>query len=351
MENLLFQLSDVYMEPTDHVEFLQLDQLLGQICMNRVAGIAYLNMKKIKELNVQKEFMNTLRSSYEFNLRKTERFLKHLKMISDILADCDFRYALLKGSLLTTKLYEKGCRTSNDIDILIEEEDISKCQDIFKKAGFVQGYYSQGKGITKATRMEIIRARMNYGETVPLLKMVDGELLEVDINFSVDFKPSGERNTVSELLGNRMLVEKDDIKFYSLDTYEFLIHLCCHLFKEATTYEWVLMNRDLQLYKFSDINVFLHEYGSAEFFKALSSKVKQYEVQKECYYTFLNSAVIFDKLNSLEGFKAMLEDIKPEDSSYVKQIVEPSQGKVYYYEDDFEQWFMKADRRNSLKEM
>ena len=63
-------------------------------------------------------------------------------------------------------------------------------QEILEKNGFIQGYFAYGEIIT-ATRREILMARMNYGETVPFLKMVNGNLLELDLNFTLDIKPSG----------------------------------------------------------------------------------------------------------------------------------------------------------------
>ena len=226
----------------------------------------------------------------------------------------------------------------------------SKCQKLFLANGFIQGTYERGKGIIPATRNEILMSRMNYGETVPLVKIVDGELLQVDINFSVDFKPAGESNIVSELLKNRVEIVKDDIQFYTLDLHEFLIHLSCHLYKEATTFDWVKDNRDLQLYKFSDINVFVHTYGNKKFFQDFLQKVKDFGVEKECYYTLYNMQIIYSRSNAIEGFRDMLNEMKPKDCTFMKQIIEPVSGKMYYYEMDFAEWIMTEKRGECLKE-
>lgn len=351
MENLLFKLADVNMEPIEGIQLRHPERLLGQLCINRVGGIAYRNLEKIDGLDTHNEFINTLKAIYEQNLQKTDIFFQHMRYVTKILKNADFAYALLKGALLTTKLYEKGLRTSNDLDILIEEKDISKCQKLFIENGFVQGSYERGKGIIPATRSEILMSRMNYGETIPLVKIVEGELLQVDINFSVDFKPVGESNIVNKLLENCVEIEKDDIKFYTLDLYEFLIHLSCHLYKEATTYDWVKDNRDLQLYKFSDINVFVQNYGTLIFFRKFMDKVRDYGVEKECYYTLYNMREIFPKINKVVGFKELLEKMQPDDCSFMKQIIEPVTGKLYAYKMDFIDWFLNEKRTSCLKEV
>lgn len=60
-------------------------------------------------------------------------------------------------------------------------------------------------------------ARMNYGETVLFLKMVNGNLLELDLNFSLDFKPSGNSEIMSKMLSDVSYVELDDVGFKTLN--------------------------------------------------------------------------------------------------------------------------------------
>ncbi len=265
--------------------------------------------------------------------------------------ECDFDYAFLKGSFLSTVLYKEGLRTSNDIDILLNSEDISSCQQLLIRNGFIQGYYSQEKGIVPATRREIIQSRMNYGETVPFLKMVDDDLLVIDINFSVDFKPSSNRPIVKELIQSSIDIDFEDIKIRTLNPVDFIIHLCCHLYKEATTYNWLISKRDLLLYKFCDINLMLHHYGNRVYFKELLARIKHFHIGKECYYTFENSSIIYPKLRGIEGFEEFMEQVRPSDLNYMKQILFPMEKKLYEYSMGFEEWFFCEDRISNLKEI
>lgn len=348
----LFEISDVYMEKSDNwTSFENESELLGEICLNRIAGIAYGNLKRLPQLRTIKEFENTLSAVYNDNVSRTRLFKQNVKYLSQILKDANFRYALLKGAFLITKLYTEGYRTSNDVDILIEEVDISKCQDLLKQNGFIQGYFDkQKKEVMPATRREVILSRMNYGETVPFVKVINDHPFYVDINFSLDFKPEKEKMIVSKLLSRVEEVSFEGIKFNTLGIKDFMIHLCCHLYKEASTMEWVKERRDLQLYKFSDINVCLHECIDQAFFDKLIDRIFDYGTQKECYYTFYNIAIIYPKLKEIEGFCDMLDRIKPNDSEFMKQIIDPLNNKVYKYTIPFEEWFFVKNRLEYLVE-
>ena len=248
---LIFKLSDALLDEKVTVEDEDWELLLGQIVTNRVVGIAYKNLKK-SEVKMANEIEQCLKSTLDYNVRKTKDYIDNVKYIGTIMSEASFNYALLKGAYLATKVYEIGNRTSNDIDIFLHSSDLTECQEILEKNGFIQGYFANGE-IIPATRREILMARMNYGETVPFLKMVNGNLLELDLNFSLDFKPSGNSEIMCKMLSDVCYVELDDIGFKTLKLTDFIIHLCAHLYKEATTYDWVVGRRDLNLYKFINI--------------------------------------------------------------------------------------------------
>lgn len=349
MNNILFVLSDFFMKPDLELTKLENEkELLGELCINRIAGIAYLNLKKLINVRIIKEFENTLAAVFNENVNRTRDYKRNVEMIARMLEGTNFPYALLKGAYLTTKIYEEGCRTSNDLDILVEERNVAELQDILKENGFIQGYYSKSKDtIVPADRREIIFSKMNYGETVPFAKFIDGRLFYVDINFSVDFKPEQEKAVVNKLLSNIEKVDYRDTYYYTLDRSSFMIHLCCHLYKEATTMEWVKEGRDLQLYKFSDINICLHDY-TFELYNKLYEQIKYMEVEKECYYTLFNASKIYPELGNNPDFSEFIEKIKPSNLAFMKQIVDPRTNKIYQYEMSFEEWFFVEDKVKHL---
>ncbi len=113
-----------------------------------------------------------------------------------------------------------------------------------------------------ATRQEIISSRMNRGETVPFVRKVDLPGMpywEIDINFTLDYQ-ARDSGAVERLLeGRQARIETAEAPLYTLAPADFLLHLCAHLYKEASIYNWVEMGRDLSLYKFSDLYLLLRE--------------------------------------------------------------------------------------------
>lgn len=348
MKNKLFALSDVYntekisLENTDNVELL-----LGGIMLNRIVGIAYDNL----ELStVPAEVIKVLKIVKKNNERITDDFICNVCYLADVLKNVPFKYALLKGSYLTPMLYKRGQRTSNDIDILIEGKDVSLLEKILVQNGFVQGHVNENNEIVPASRREIIHSKLNNGETIPFVKFNNGIKLEIDINFSVDFKPDNSK-IVPRLLSETIPVNLNGHIFYTLNMVDFLIHLCCHLYKEATTYDWLNYRRDLMLYKFSDINVMLHEYGDKEFYRGLDQRIREFDVKKECYYTLYNSTEIYPFLKEDILLTEMLERIRPVDLKFMKQIVYPYKRKKFVYDMTFTQWFFCENRIGNLIEV
>ena len=350
MDRALFLLSDYYLEKADEICLRDQGKLLGDICLNRVAGIAYLNLRKIKQNNVSSEFMRTLNRIYDSNCEESKWFTKCVEYLADIFKDVTFEYAFLKGAYLITKVYEKGLRTSSDIDVLVKESDISNCEELLLEHGFVQGSYIAGKGIVKASRKEVLFSRMNYGETIPFWKSMEGRLFMLDINFSVDFKPDGSNGIVEELLRSRQLVNYRQETYYTLNKEDFFIHLCCHLYKEATTMEWVKTNRDLSLYKFSDINIYLRS-NILKGYEDLKTRIVELGVCKECYFSIVHACDIYPDLRKDFALLEMIKDICPNNLEFMNEIIDPLNKKKYRYDISFEEWFAASHKLDKLTEV
>ncbi len=349
MSNTLFLLSDVMCN--DKIRLKKEDSeetIIGEIILNRLVGIAYDKLI-FDELN--KETTKTMRVLKKYYDSQYDLFVEKLKFVSSIMRNADYKCAFLKGAVLIPMLYKKGQRISNDIDLLIDVCDVSKAHSHLTANGFVQGHCDESGTIIPATRREIIESKMNFGETVPYLRYYSGNLIEVDLNFSLDFKAKGNRNIVNELLNrSEKIAVEENIEIDTLSKIDFLIHLCCHLYKEATTYDWLAFRRDLMLYKFSDINVFLHHYHSQDFLKELQERIKSLSLEKECYYTLENSCIIYPALRKNLEIVALLEEIKPDNLDFMKRIQYPMEKKQYMYHMDFEEWFACSNRIAQLQE-
>lgn len=329
-------------------EKLDYPYILGQLLFNRVGAMAYIALKENQLLyKVNREFRNTLKAIYEYNLSKTQSFISALDLLKNICAKFRFPYAFLKGSYLVD-IYDKGLRTSNDIDILIEPQNITQLTIELKGMGFRQGNI-KNEEFVPATRLEIVSSRMNRGETVPFVKQVDlpgMKFLEIDVNFSLGFKPGSDEKIVRNFLNRTKPLILNTIS--TLDETDFLIHLCAHLYKEATVMNWVEMGRDVSLYKYCDIYLFLNKFIDANFAINLIQRVKELGLNKECYFALNYSKELFKIKN--DELDKVLREIRPADISFMTQILEPQKGKLYSYCMNYRDWVFCNDRKAELYE-
>ncbi len=329
---------------------LDLPYVLGQLLFNRVGGNAYHALRECDLLkSINREFRNPLKMIHEASVARTESFLKAEEMLSEIFANADFPFALLKGALLS-RLYPIGLRTSNDFDILINQQDVQKITDLLKANGFEQGFL-RNDNFTPATRSDIIFAKMNKGETVPFVKRIDlphMPWLEIDVNFSLHFKATQKNDVVKDFLSrteNSIKLENGTLP--TLSRTDFLIHLCAHLYKEATTWHWVKIQRDLSLYKFDDIYLFLELYLDEQLVDDLVQTILKYELKDESYYTFYYTRELFGLKNPL--LDSLIEKIKPENGDVIKQVYDPAENKTYSFDMDYTDYFFESDRISCLK--
>ena len=181
------------------------------------------------------------------------------------------------------------------------------------------------------------------------VKLPQMEHLEIDINFSLDFKARQESEVVSSLLKNtEPLIHTASGNLATLSAVDFLIHLCCHLYKEAAVYAWVEMERDLSLYKFADIYLLLHEWADANLHRDLEYQIRAYGLQKECYYALLRTKELFGVTNG--ALDALLKAIRPQSTAYLNEILRPDQKKTYRYAEAFTDWIFASGRKERLYE-
>ena len=73
MGNLLFHLADATMPKEEfNLQKEDLELLLGEICINRIAGIAYRNLMNDPKINISNEVLKILKIVYENNLKRNK---------------------------------------------------------------------------------------------------------------------------------------------------------------------------------------------------------------------------------------------------------------------------------------
>lgn len=343
----LIKMSDVYNDEKLYFDNTIGEKIFGKIILNRIGNIAYRNLLNAG-CSKFGEYSKIFEVMYKDNISKAELCVSNINKVSNILKNADFPYALLKGAYLITNIYNLGDRVSNDVDILINEKNIGACKKLLQSNGFRQGEVVNGE-FKEASRMDIIMSKMNFGETIPFVKMSEEGYINVDINFSLDYKPMEDDGIITKMLENRVEIPIENATLVTLEPADFLIHLCLHLYKEATTWDWVERRKDLNLYKFNDIYNVLKKNVNDKLPDILVTKINNYGVKKECYYALYNALNIYGGLGDIDGYQKVLEKKKPEDITYLKEIVSPMDKKVYKYNMDFIDWFASDNRVEHLE--
>lgn len=324
--------------------------VLGQLFFNRMQTVAYYTLKKNGVLNkVNREFRNSLKVAYDQNLEKNNSFFRCVQLVSDILKKSKCKVAMLKGAFLCAH-YPNGCRSSNDIDLLVLPKNVTEIGNLLLDAGFRQGSVRDDKFIP-ASRTEIIESKMMRGETVPYIKYVGltgMKYLEVDINFSLDYK-NGDTQLLSDILQETHIVELGQIKIPTLSKSDFLIHLCAHLYKEATSLPWIEMHRDMTLYKYCDIYMMLNEMSEQEILDFFM-RTKLLGMEQVCAYAILETAGLFDIEN--KNIIKMAKKIFEIDPDFLLRVVSPKDKKTLIYKTrDFVKRLFNEDRITDLCEV
>ena len=324
--------------------------VLGHLFFNRMAAIAYGTLRKHDLLGrVNREFRNSLKTAYEKNIEKNRSFFDCVKQIEDILSQSKCKYSLLKGAYLC-KSYPAGYRTSNDIDLLVNPKDVTEIGNALIKAGFKQGNVRNGR-FEPATRKEIIESKMMRGETVSYIKEVNlpsMQFLEVDINFSLDYKPA-DTDILKKMLDNAVIKKLHNLQVHTLSSEDFFVHLCCHLYKEATTLPWVEMMRDMTLYKYSDIYMLLND-AAKEQVDLYFARAKEFGMQKICGFAVLQMSELFNFDNKYTTDVA--ESILSVEPEFIHTVISPKEKKKYVFsEKSILKRFFADNRKKFLQEV
>ena len=324
--------------------------VLGHLFFNRMQAVAYGTLKKHGLLGkINREFRNSLKGASIQNIEMNNSFFQCIELVEKALSECECKYAMLKGAYLC-KAYPEGYRTSNDIDLLVPPKDVTEVGNALLVAGFKQGNVRNGK-FEPATRKEIIESKMMRGETVPYIKEINlpgMQFLEVDINFSLDYKPE-DTALLDEMMNNTMFVNLGDFRVRTLRADDFFVHLCSHLYKEATTLPWVEMMRDMTLYKYCDIYMLLND-ADKEHIDFLFERAVKLGMEKVCAFAVLHTAELFKFRNqyAIEVAKKALGY----DMDFIHRIVSPRDKKeLIFTKRSVTERFFADDRKDLLEEV
>lgn len=233
--------------------------LIGFLQSHRVGGLFY-SRAKAAGISLPKKAEKVLRETYEKQKRRVQFLRGYISELSEGLRKAQAEYVFLKGSVLANlsekEIYADGERASEDIDLLVKPDGTERVENVLRELGYIQGEYDAAENTVKRySRIEIVKRRLNRGETAPYIKLTGNReipFVEADINFSLGNTPQDGQALLAETVcSGREYAGKVSLRVPDAEL--FFLHLIMHQYKESCLYFMAERGKDLELYKLADI--------------------------------------------------------------------------------------------------
>lgn len=113
------------------------DMFMKLALHHRVYPLVYLQLKGMDESLIPSEVMASLQQHYHNNVMKMLHLSREMSQLCEALKDSGVRTLLLKGPILATQLYgDLAYRTSKDLDILVDADDVERVERVLVQLGY-----------------------------------------------------------------------------------------------------------------------------------------------------------------------------------------------------------------------
>ena len=293
-----------------------------QMITHRTVNMFYYNMKKFNLFDIlEKEIQRLLQSQWQVYSERNSYYLKELTLFLQEAEKYNVVVPILKWNLLASMVYPTiETRIFNDLDLIIKLDDVTNVTKALENIGYVQGHYEEEQNvIIESSRQEKILQQMVSHELQEFLKLSDNnfaKLVQVDVNHDILWKGNCPYKVdTRDLIARAIPVEINNAKGYMLEYIDNIIQLSCHLYKEATLMMWITDLRDLKIYKFADLYMYIKKFYKQIDWIQLVERVKAYNLEKVVYYNFHYIEMMFGEIVPTE----VMTSLRPEDLSYLDE--------------------------------
>lgn len=298
---------------------------------NKVLSLVYHNLKRLNLADfVPRHYTILLEDNFSCNYMRNENKLLELQKIQKIAIQKKVAFAPVKGGYLIDNVYSnRRIRITNDIDVLIRRSDIKKIDDIMKECGYEYGEYDpQNNKIVSPDRNKLMLYKTKMYDLLPYIKLnadiIDKKVM-FDFSFALDF--SLDTRPVDEMLDMAEITEQTMV----LQPEHFLIHMCCHHYREASNVAWILLGKDLNLIKFCDVREYILQKMDSYSISQAIEFAKKYKLEKAMYFTIYFVREIYH-----DGYETnILNSLDIEDESFLYQFGEKDYEELQTRKKDF----------------
>ena len=242
---------------------------------------------------------------YYEKLKNTISVLERFKALKDFFDSDIIPYAVIKGAPLSQTLYESPfIRSSGDIDILVNINDVDLIKSYLLSKGFIQGRIIK-KDIQPFTRKQLVFQSTMSHQIAPFVIKTQNILcpfINVDINTDIIWGENSLQTDMEYVLSNVSHSSINNVSFNKLSVEMEFISLCLHHYKDMNSI-YLLYKRGLKLVLFYDIFLFLRNSDMNENLLLLHSE--RLGVGKYLYYCVYYTNLIFND-NTTNFYKLLL---------------------------------------------
>lgn len=311
-------------------------EVMFQLVTHRTLNMFYYNLKKFKLTGIlEKELLRLMDSQCQVYEERNNYYLQELSSILKVFEKNEVVVPILKGNLLASTVYPSiETRLFNDLDMLMKLDDVAHVTKSLESIGFVQGHFDEEQGIIiEATRKEKMLQQMVSHELQEFQKISSNKfakLVQVDINHDILWKGNCPYKVdTRDLIKRALPVQINDTKGYMLDYIDNIIQLSCHLYKEATLMMWITDLRDLKIYKFADIYMYVKKFYEQIDWQQLVERVKGYVLEKVVYYNFYYIEMMFGEIVP----ENVMSSLQPSDLTYLDEYgIENKESSIWEFD-------------------
>lgn len=289
---------------------------------HRVTQIIYWNLVQNKlQGYLHLKWRHVLENYSNYVRKRNEIIYAQMASIFEEFNKLNILFAPLKGTMLLHTTYgDYSLRYGHDIDILVQEKDLSTITTFLLEKGFIQCLFDKETGeMVPATKKQKIFHRMSTHELVPFYLKTDTpecNYIMLDIQFDIFNRAKNMRQyfdhqklfeslvpTKSQILG--------DITFLKAE-YN-ILQLASHLYQDATRILSIRERKDLELIKFIDLYEYTKRNISNVDWEKFAVEIIEYNLQHILYFSLFYCEQLLGSLIPEE----FMRRIKPIDLEYL----------------------------------
>jgi hypothetical protein len=313
-------------------------EVIYQMVTHRTLNMFRYNLKKFNLFNtLEQELKRLMDTQWAVFGERNNCYLQKLGEILKEFEKHNVIVPVLKGNLLASLVYPTiESRIFNDLDMLMKLDDVDPVVKALENLGYIQGNYDEKKDeIIEVSRKEKVLHQMATHEIHQFLKLSGNKfakVVEVDVNHDILWKGNCPyRVPTKDLIGRAIPVEINNVKGYMLEYIDNIIQLSCHLYKEACLMIWISSLKDLKIYKFADLYMYIRKFSDRIDWELLVERVKGYGLEKIVYYNFYYIELMFGEIVP----QFVKDGFKPDDLSYLDEFAienkEPSKWEFDFF--------------------